>query len=270
MTNLNKTKTEAPRISVIMPVFNSERYLEAAIDSVRQQSFDDWELIVVDGGSTDSTSAIVANVALNDSRIKFIINENDRGPAHARATGVLNSGGEFIAFLDGDDIWLPLKLEEQLGFMLKHDCKFCYTKYCIINSNGANKTAALGAYRQYDFYSALALRGIATTTVVIHRSLLTNSVILCQDAKYGEDYLWWLLILRCGVVAKGVMKPLALYRDTVGSRSKHFWQHQKSIWRIYREILKIPLIPSIFFHVTYITDVVIRRVICRIQSQLSA
>jgi teichuronic acid biosynthesis glycosyltransferase TuaG len=246
-------------VSVVMPTFNSERYVGAAIESVQRQVFTDWELLVTDGGSRDGTRALVERVAAADPRVRLVPNPDDRGPAHARATGVRHSRGEYVAFLDGDDLWMPTKLSEQIAFMRASGTDFSYTQYRPMNAEGTQTSCALSAYRQYSFWSALARRGIGTLTVVARRSLLTEEVLATYGKSHGEEYLWWLMILRGGVTARGLLKPLALYRNTEGSLSKRRLRHQSTVWHTYRNEMALSAPVAALVYVSYVFDVAQRR-----------
>ena len=261
--------SQIPIVSIVMPTFNSASFFEASIDSVLQQEFQEWELLVVDGGSRDSTNEIVMRYSETDPRVCLILNTDDKGPAHARAKGVRLGRGEYVSFLDGDDLWLPKKLSEQLEFMRSTNTDFAYTQYRVMNSQGTEASCVMTAYCNYGFWSALALRGIATLTVVAKRSLFTEDILNTYGLSHGEDYLWWLKILRYGgVQARGLMKPLALYRDVEFSLSKQRWRHQCSVWRIYNVDLNVPAPIAILVYATYLFDVTLRRLRCQICTKL--
>jgi teichuronic acid biosynthesis glycosyltransferase TuaG len=254
--------SEAPVVSIVMPSFNSARFIRAAIDSVLQQRLQDWELLVVDGGSSDNTRQIVAHYSDADPRVRWVVNPDDKGPAHARSTGIRHARGDYVAFLDGDDLWLRNKLSDQVDFMRRTKTDFTYAQYRVINSQGTEASCAMTVHPQYGFWSALALRGIATLTVVAKRSLFSEEILNTYGLSHGEDYLWWLMILRRGTCARGLMKPLALYRDVESSLSKRRWKHQLSVWRTYRVDLRLPASIAALAYVTYMLDVVVRRLRC--------
>jgi teichuronic acid biosynthesis glycosyltransferase TuaG len=254
--------SQAPIVSVVMPAFNSARFIEASINSVLQQKLKEWELLVVDGGSSDETREIVSRYCTIDSRVRLIPNPDDKGPAHARSTGIRHAYGEYVAFLDGDDLWLPNKLSDQIDFMFSTNSNFAYTKYRVMNSQGTDASCPMSVYREYGFWSALALRGIATATVIAKRSLFSEEILNTYGLSHGEDYLWWLMILRRGTKARGLMRPLALYRDVESSLSKRRWKHQRSVWRTYRVELGVPAPIAAFAYTTYVLDVAVRRFRC--------
>jgi teichuronic acid biosynthesis glycosyltransferase TuaG len=256
--------SKTPVVSIVMPAFNSARFINASIDSVLQQHLQEWELLVIDGGSSDNTREIVARYSAADPRVRLVLNPDDKGPAHARSTGVRHACGEYVAFLDGDDLWLRSKLSDQVDFMRRTNTDFAYTQYRLMDSQGMKASCAMKAYPQYGFWSALALRGIATATVVAKRSLFSDEILNTYGLSHGEDYLWWLMILRRGTCARGLMKPLALYRDVESSLSKRRWKHQRSVWRTYRVDLRLPAPIAALAYASYILDVAVRRLRCRL------
>lgn len=251
-----------------MPAFNSAQFIEASINSVCQQEFQEWELLVVDGGSNDITREIVTRHSSGDPRIRLIINHDDKGPAHARSTGIRQARGEYVSFLDGDDLWLRNKLSYQLHFMRDIAADFSYTQYRIMNSEGSEASCVVTAYAKYDFWSALSLRGIATATVMAKRSLFSEEILNTYGLSHGEDYLWWLMILRHGICARGLMEPLALYRDVESSLSKRRWKHQLSVWRTYRIDLRVPATIAVLAYACYVLDVALRRMRCRLCTKI--
>jgi teichuronic acid biosynthesis glycosyltransferase TuaG len=250
---------QAPVVSIVMPTFNSARFIEASIDSVLKQEFQEWELLVVDGGSRDNTWEIVARFSGADPRVRLVHNPDDKGPAHARSRGVRESRGEYVAFLDGDDLWLRSKLSNQIEFMRRTAVEFSYTQYRKMNSQGTEVSCPLGIHRQYDYPSYLFLRGIGCSTVVIKRSLFSEDILNTYGPWLAEDTLWWLKIFRDGVRAHGVPQPLVLYRDAEGSVSKHRLRNQSSVWGIYRNDFRLSPIFASIAYASYMVDVALRR-----------
>ena len=123
-------------VSIIMPLYNSEKFLSSSIESVVKQTYKNWELIIVDDRSTDNSLQKAIEYMKKDNRIKIIKLQENSGPAIARNTGIEAANGKFIAFLDSDDMWLPDKLELQLNFMRKTNASFSYTAYKKVNEDG--------------------------------------------------------------------------------------------------------------------------------------
>lgn len=256
----------APLVSIIMPSFRSEKHIETSINSVISQSYQNWELIVADGGSHDRTRAIVLDLSRDDARVRLIINEKDDGPSHARAFAIRQCRGQYVAFLDADDIWLPSKLSEQINFMIETGAVFTYTKYSKISDDGSVMSEPLGARTGYTYRDALSSRGIGTLTVVVSRQCLTEEIISVNNGKHGEDYLWWCMILRNGAVARLVDKPLALYRLNSTGLSRSRFKHIAHVWKSYRDQLEVPLLKRIFCFITYPSDVIGRAASVRLRS----
>ncbi|GHU02627.1 hypothetical protein FACS1894147_04910 [Spirochaetia bacterium] len=127
-----------PLISIITPNYNSEAFIEATIESVLAQTYQNWEMLIVDDCSTDGSYDIALRYAENDKRISVHRMEENTGAALARDKGIELAAGEYIAFLDSDDMWLPEKLEKQLAFMQKNNCDFSFTEYEHIDEKGSS------------------------------------------------------------------------------------------------------------------------------------
>ncbi|TSC91530.1 MAG: glycosyl transferase family 2 protein [Parcubacteria group bacterium Licking1014_17] len=187
-----------PRVSIIIPAFNSAKNIKRTIESVSNQSFRDWELIVVDDGSTDNTKEIISEFQNNDPRIRYIYQENSGGPAGPKNTGIKNSIGELIAFLDHDDEWLPKKLEKQV-YLMDHPRK--------------NNTALVGCdafiidelhdeeriYRitkSENYLEELLVRNVifCSSGVIVKRSVLSDVGYFDEQFRFGDDWDMWLRI----------------------------------------------------------------------------
>ena len=228
--------SEKDLISVIMPSLNSEKFISDAIISVINQSYSNWELIIVDAQSSDETKDIVSKFSFKDKRIRFINNRNDKGPAHARANGIRASNGNFVAFLDADDLWHEKKLEKQLSFMKRNNYSFSYSLFENISEEGESLRVSKSCIH-YDFNKTLRTRGIGCLTVMLERKLLSSDVIKLDSKKHGEDYLWWLSIMKKNINAYGLMEVLAKYRNLKYGLSSKRLNHYKSLWDSYRNVL---------------------------------
>lgn len=247
-----------PTVSVIMPSFNSQAHIAESIASVQKQSFENWEFLVVDGGSTDHTYEIVHRCAIQDHRIRWISNPDDQGPAHARARGIRFSKGYYLAFLDADDTWLPDKLEKQILFMQKNGYDFTYTRYRTMWSDG-KVGHIISMSRSYTFSEYLRKRGIGNLTVMASRKLFTDSILSTCRRSGGEDTLWWLLVMRNGATARLLDEDLARYRSTPGSLSKNQIHTLRTVWSMYRRELDLSPVHTFFVFAGYFLDVFFRR-----------
>lgn len=251
--------TSSSKISVIISTFNSENHIDSAIKSVLRQTYSNWEIIIVDGGSKDETLNIIQEYVRLDNRITLINNQNDRGPAHARSTGIKVSKGSYIAFLDSDDIWLPSKLELQIKKIVETNSDIICTGYRILTNDGKYVSCSVPIHSKYNFSKALCSRGITASSVMVKKNCFTNEILNTIGRFHGEDYLWWLKILRNGGIAISIKESLMLYRDVPTSLSKARLKHQISIWQIYRQELQISFFYASACYCLYIIDVFFRR-----------
>lgn len=174
-------------VSIIMPSYNAEKYIGDSVKSVLDQTYTNWELIIVDDCSTDGTEAIINSFA-GDSRIRFLKNEKNSGAAVSRNYALREAKGRWIAFLDSDDVWLPEKLEKQLSFMKENGYSFTYTDYRIqLNGewlpyiNTAPDKVTKRLMYNYCYFS--------TITVMYDRNVV--GLIQIADIKKNNDYAMW-------------------------------------------------------------------------------
>jgi len=207
-------------VSIIMPAYNAELFIEEAIESVISQTYINWELIIVNDGSTDNTRTIVEKFLLEDNRIKLINQENKRLGA-ARNTGFKNATGFFVAFLDSDDLWLPSKLEIQIDFLSKNpniDVVFSggYTFFEDKNIKlDYHLSTITGFYPGKDMFSRLFNENeIPVLSVVLKRSWIENIGLQDEDkyAKGSEDLDYWLRLAKADAEFYGLANKLFIYR----------------------------------------------------------
>ncbi|MCU4677337.1 glycosyltransferase family 2 protein [Catenovulum sp. 2E275] len=205
------------QISIIMPCYNGEAYLREAINSVLEQTYDNYTLVVVDDGSTDNSREIVREYSSKDSRVTLITNKFEKGAAGARNTGLKRAlSSDYIAFLDSDDIWDKNKLELQLQFMLENEVQFSYTSYNVINSDGE----IIGSFEPKSTFSRKRLYytcDIGCSTVMIKTELIR---LFSFPYVAKEDYALWLILSE---VLESSTRPLCMklvsYRVTTKSVS---------------------------------------------------
>ena len=234
-----------PKISVIMPAYNAAAYIEAAIRSVMAQTFGDWELIVVDDCSKDETVQVVTALAAEDGRIHLICrDENSGGAAVVRNQAIDVARGEYVAFLDSDDIWLPNKLERQLSVIGNH--ALCYTSYAIMDATGNQSRPDYIVPEKVTFESLLNENVIGCSTVLMRRELAKF-----ETKYFHEDFILWLSVLRDGNTAIGCPEVLTKWRLIETSRSFNKFKAAKNRWRIYRNYLRLPLRKSVMAFCSY-------------------
>src|SRR5690625_3661748 len=144
-------KKHKPLVSVITPAYNAERFIAEAIESVRKQTYTNWEMIIVNDCSTDRTVQIVESYQKKDKRIKLYHLQKNSGSGVARNKAMDEANGRFLAFLDSDDLWLPEKLERQIEFMLSNHIAFSFTKYVRMLEDGTVTNAVTNAPTQLGY-----------------------------------------------------------------------------------------------------------------------
>lgn len=224
----------APLVSVVMPLFNGESYVREAIDSVLAQTQADLELIVVDDCSSDASARAVASYA--DPRIRLLSHERNKGAAQARNTAIAAARGRYIAFLDADDVWLPHKLEEQIGFMETAHVGMCFTAYETIEADGAHRNYVRVPDR-IDYRGFLKNTVTCSHTVVFDLTRVERAWVMAplrSGYDYPEDMATWLQVLKHGVVARGLNTVLAKNRKHDRSRSANKVAAVRRTWNQYR------------------------------------
>ncbi len=241
-----------PYISVIMPAYNAEETVNCAVESVLRQTFSDFELIVIDDCSTDGTLDILRKLAERDPRIIIIENEQNSGVSHSRNTGVARAEGEWIAFLDSDDMWREDKLELQLRELEKHpECVVGYTASAFIDSAGNPYNYVMPA-EEKTVYSTLLRKNLMSCSSVIIRSSVMKGIKMPGDEMH-EDYYVWLTVLRDGGYACGINEPLLIYRLSENSKSSSRVKSARMSYNTYRAVgysavSSLFLVCRYFFH----------------------
>ena len=240
-------------VSVIMPTYNSEKYVEDAIQSIRSQSYENWELLVSDDRSTDSTITILHKLANLDARIKIYPMTINSGAAVTRNNSISLASGEYIAFLDSDDIWKPEKLEKQLDFMINNDASFSYTAFEIMRENGNSDTPKLmdlDSVSSVSYDDMLKKRSTMGCLTVMFRPADYSSYSM-PLIRQGQDYALWLKLLKTGTDAKKLNVVLSEYRIVPESLSRNKIRKAFRQFQIYRQHEKLSLAYSCLCFVHY-------------------
>ena len=231
---------ERTMISIIMPAYNAEKTIAASIGSVLAQSFQDWELIVIDDCSGDGTRDTVQELLRGLSsaaagRIHLICREQNEGVSSARNLGAEMAQGDWIAFLDSDDLWAADKLEKQMQLLDKNpDAGILFTGSAFIRENGERSSYVLQAPEEITYQRLLRQNLISCSSVVMRRELFLRHRM--QHDELHEDFLLWLKLLREGVKAYGVNEPLLIYRLSPASKSGNKLHAARMTWRVYRHM----------------------------------
>ncbi len=237
-------------VSVVMPMYNSGRYVGKAIESVIGQTYPHWELLVVDDGSTDNSCDVVRAYAVRDSRVQLLINDNPVGMPYApRNYGIQHAKGDYIAFLDSDDMWLREKLSQQLVvFHRDQRTAVVYSDYEKIDEKGRRSARIITAPRKTNYKQMLYGNVIGNLTGIydvrkVGKNYFTNV--------HHEDYAFWLSILKSGYIARNTQTVAALYRVRDSSVSANKLRVISWQWHIYRKVENIGILRSAYYFCFY-------------------
>ena len=242
---MNKENYVKGLVSIITPCYNGEQFIKETIDSVESQTYPNWEMLIIDDGSTDNSEKIVNQYVEKDSRIKLIKQKN-AGSAAARNNGIRQAQGQYIALLDSDDIWLPEFLNDQIEFMNKKNA------FCVCSS-----------YSRIDEYSDEILSPVIAKPVIALKDMEAIDYIGCLTglydcSKYGkvflhtelksllDDYAYWIDVIKLSGTAYGNQKVLSKYRirknSLTGKKTNLISKH----YSFYRNYLKFGRLHSVF------------------------
>lgn len=229
-----------PLVSVIMPAYNCEQYIAQSIQSIINQTYKNWELVVVDDQSSDNTVSVINQ--FDDERIQLIQLEKNSGAAIARNTAIEAAKGDFLAFLDSDDLWHAQKLEKQLIFMQGNDYDFTCTQYANMNESGKLIDITLN-HKELD-YDGLLKYGPGNSTVMYNAKKLGKFYI--PNIRKRNDFVMWLKVIKDAKTLYGLQEPLTYYRVRENSLSIDKKSLVKYQWQVYRKIEHLSLPKSIY------------------------
>lgn len=199
-----------PLVSILIPSFNSERFIAEAIGSVQQQTYQNWEMIIVDDASTDETMDVISKIMATDNRIQLQVLENNSGTGVARNTALAKAKGKYMAFLDADDLWKPEKLEKQIAFMQTNNLPFTFSFYDCIDEQGKSLNKRVEAPRNLSYRQLFFCNYVGNLTGIYDVDYFGK--ISISSIRKRQDWMHWLTILKKIKIAKPVPESLALYR----------------------------------------------------------
>lgn len=247
-------------VSIITPCYNSSRHIEEMINSVLQQTFKHWELIIVDNGSSDNSIEIVQSFSLEDSRIKLKYSE--KGAAIARQKGIEAAKGKYISFLDADDLWHKEKLHEQVNFMEKNDIKFCYHPYLYIDEVGNELGKIREAPEKISYKSQLKGNRIGCLSVMYLREAARDTKI--PNLRKRNDAALWLKILKELDYGCRLNTNLAYYRvsdNSLSSGSKlDLLKYHFELYRISEKFSTIKSLYYVMWNIIVFIDIQLRMI----------
>ncbi len=254
-------KMQEGLVSIIVPVYNVQNYITETMDCVRAQTYSNWELLLVEDCSKDETRQVIEayQERTTDERIRLIVQPQNLGAASARNTGLAQSKGRYIAYLDSDDLWEPEKLARELAFMEERGAGFTFTGYEFADEkgNGLGKVVHVPGTLQYR--QALKNTTIFTSTVMFDTRKIPKELLDMPLVKSEDTALWW-KVLRNGYTAYGLDENLVRYRRGGKSLSSNKLEAIRRIWNLYRKVEGLNLFESMYNFCFWAVRAVVRRV----------
>ena len=223
-----------PAVSAVMAAYNAEKTILSSINSVISQTYRNWELIVIDDCSQDSTVHIVRSIAEKEPRVRLYENQKNTGVAQSRNFGVKQARSDWIAFLDSDDRWREDKLTRQMRFIAETGAKISYTATAYTDAAGVVSSYVLRAKRVFTYKELLKRNIMSCSSVIVWRDIMAR--IPFTENVLHEDYATWMRILREVKCAYGLDEPLLIYRISGSSKSGKRIRSAKMTYCAYREV----------------------------------
>jgi teichuronic acid biosynthesis glycosyltransferase TuaG len=242
-----KLNRDPSLVTIVTPVYNSGATIADCIDSVLAQSYENWELVLVDDCSSDNSEEQIRRYLGADKRIFFHRLQENSGPAAARNFAINEANGRWIAFLDSDDVWLPEKLERTIRYAITKNSALTYTAYKRIDTNGQVSPKII-VPETLTKKQLLGNTAILTSSVIV--DLEKVGAVRMRDVYY-DDFVCWLEILSTVKCAFGLNEPLVHYRLTPGSVSRNKVRSAFKVWRIYRDVEGLSFASSVFNFINY-------------------
>lgn len=268
-------------VSIVVPVYHAAAYIEETIRMVEEQTYENWELILVDDASKDDSRQVIEKYLAKRNRnrpedtvheeqesentdakkgiIRLICKKQNEGAAMARNTGIDAAEGRYIAFLDADDIWMRDKLQKELAFMKEKNAAFVFSAYEFGDENAKGTGKIVHVPETLTYHEALSRTVIFTTTVLLDTEKTGRELIHMPVVKSEDTALWWKL-LRNGFTAYGLDEVLAIYRRPAKSLSSNKLEAMKRIWNLYRKQEGLSFFYSAYNFVFWALRATLRRI----------
>lgn len=251
-------------ISIVVPFFNSQRYIDGAVSTIKAQTHANFEAIFVDDCSQDDGTEYFIRSVGEDARFRLLRNDVNRGPSYCRNVGIQAARGNFIAFLDVDDEWHQEKLAVQLAAMISSNATLSCTRYRHMSHDGSRLGMPVYVPRRITFRNHALLRPIGCSTVVVDKKVLgpNGPFPADRDVPTGEDYVAWAALLRSGVRAIGCQEVLCNYRLAHGSRSSNYAKKWIAMRSAFRRVLAGHPVLGVLVVISYPILAAIKRLLC--------
>ena len=236
-------------------MYNAEKFIGKAIETVLSQTYENWEMLIMNDVSTDNSLAVVNEFAKKDDRIKVVNTEKNMGVVKGRNHLIDLARGKYIAFLDADDYWHSEKLEKQIQFMKEKNASISCTEYTRVRENG-EKINEVVIKSEISYTDMLKNNYLGCLTVMYDVEKVGKRYF--KELEKNEDYVLWLEIVKDVKIIYGLKENLAYYRVLDNSRSSNKVKTAKVRWEIYRKVEKLSLLKSIYYFLHYAVRAVLK------------
>lgn len=244
-------------VSILTPTYNTEKFIRETIESVQNQTYQNWEMILVDDASTDQTVKIISNFAEKDNRIKLFKLSENRGNGFARNTALEKASGKYIAYLDADDLWFAEKLEKQIQFLKTNNQPFTFSYYNSIDEEGKNLNRKVESPNPLTYDQLFFCNYVGNLTAIYDVDYFGK--IKLESSQKRQDWRLWLTILKQIKTAEAVPESLAFYRIRKDSISSSKFKLIKHNFGVYREFHRYNLIFSVLLMMRFLfTQLIIK------------
>jgi glycosyltransferase involved in cell wall biosynthesis len=221
-------------VSIIIPTFNSEKFIAQTLESIQAQTYTNWEVIIVDDGSSDKTVSIISKLAQFEERIQFFQLEGNSGAGIARNIALNKVNGRYIAFLDSDDLWKPTKLEKQIKFMTQKNLPFTFSFYDCINEDGKPLNERIESPRYLSYNQLFYCNYVGNLTGIYDVDYFGKIPIF--PIRKRQDWILWLTILKKIKTGQPTPESLAFYRvrkDSISASKFDLLKHNFTVYRTF-------------------------------------
>ncbi len=233
------------KVSIIIPTYNSEDFIRQTIDSVLDQSYTNWECLVIDDGSIDQTVQVIKEYMLVDQRIQLIEKKENSGAADTRNRGIKEAKGQYIAFIDSDDVWHKDKLKKQLMFMQENSCSISFTNYYLVLNDMQTPFDSL--QKKVCYPDILRFNYLACSTVMYDQFALGK--VYMPNIRSRQDWGLWISLIKKAKYALGMNDYLMYYTVRDNSISSKKSRLIKYHWYIYREHVGFNYLKTLYYFI---------------------
>lgn len=244
-------------VSILTPTYNTEKFIRATLESVQNQTYKNWEMILVDDASTDQTVSVIEEFVQNDSRIKLFKLDKNSGNGFARNAALDKASGKYIAYLDSDDLWCSDKLEKQIQFLKTNNLHFTFSYYDSIDEEGNSLKRMVESPNPLTYKQLFFCNYVGNLTAIYDVEYFGK--IKLESSEKRQDWRIWLTILKQIKTAEAIPEPLAFYRIRKNSISSSKFKLIKHNFGVYREFHGYNLVFSILLMMRFLfTQLIIK------------